>query len=303
MTDLNFLQAKDTSAITTPELVTTGVNKPTRVTNSSLVDWVSLTYKSSNYQWKNMGTNWKPTKPQFGYQYGMLSQEGIIGLFSGADYDMGTHLIYPGSALNQISNVIKLLHDHLDAGARITRLDVAVDVYDDNLTPKLLYKQRREMVTKAKKYKLMTGTDGDTMYIGSRTSEKYMRIYDKNAEQGIKNAAIARTRIEIETKGYTAHALAHYLVTNGLGAIPEIICGFADFPKDRYWRKAMQECKAHKIASERKMTNTEEWLLNTVSQTIADYCVEHEGFYQRFIAEINRRIDGRADTTLSEERG
>lgn len=89
---------------------------------------------------------------------------------------------------------------------RISRCDVAIDVINSNVEVLDYWRGRLEerAYDKRGKTQLITSPAGDTITIGSRTSEKYIRIYDKAKEQ---RRAGDWKRIEIEMKGRTANGL------------------------------------------------------------------------------------------------
>lgn len=62
---------------------------------------------------------------------------------------------------------------------------------------------------------------GWTVYIGSRSSEAFCRIYDKAAEQG--RDGVHWVRFEFETKGAFADALAREVLAHGAGAVVQQI--------------------------------------------------------------------------------
>jgi len=89
---------------------------------------------------------------------------------------------------------------------RVTRCDVAIDFHDSGIPVYEYWKDRLEERAEARRGKteLKLTPKGDTINIGSRTSDKCMRIYDKGKEQHTQDDWV---RFEIEIKGKTAHGL------------------------------------------------------------------------------------------------
>lgn len=108
-------------------------------------------------------------------------------------------------------------------GANVTRLDFAVDVRNrgaDALDLKAAFEAGRGL-TDALTGQIVEGRNrkgeqkGVTYYIGSRESERFMRVYDKAAQMGLDDDW---TRIELELKGGQARAAAFAMATEGIVA-------------------------------------------------------------------------------------
>jgi len=119
------------------------------------------------------------------------------------------------------SKVVAILARSSD---HLTRIDIAVDIMDggllanrianDVLNGLLTFGRRKSVVIKG------GGIGGGcTVYVGSRTSPKFLRIYDKFAES---EGKIPATRIEFELKAEAAE---------GVGINLSIIEGWKEFPK------------------------------------------------------------------------
>ena len=103
-------------------------------------------------------------------------------------------------------------------GVRVTRLDLAIDDHKGHLTYKRVYDavMADELISKSRivdEDKRIKGGGGWTLNFGSRTSESFGRIYDKDAEQRAKrgddySSAGPWVRVEVEFKGKRAAAAA-----------------------------------------------------------------------------------------------
>lgn len=160
----------------------------------------------------------------YNYWFKSFQFPGFDLLYIDERDDMGVHLDFSGSQLGILPIVIDLVcdgwtsyaytrdsagithanHTVLTADAQIkaitkllgmdglsiTRLDIAFD----SVQPELFYMRvediadyvlHRDFVSAWIKYSYIQSSSGNTLYFGKRKSERYLRIYDKAAEQGI----------------------------------------------------------------------------------------------------------------------
>jgi len=166
--------------------------------------------------------HWHGDNPRHGYKIAITHESGLQAQSNG-QANMGSHVIIPGSALNTIveqHSIEDLLAGLLAAQAKFSRIDLALDVINDpSFVVSDLHKQAimGNIVTQSRAITYMqSGTEGQTLYIGSRTSDRFVRIYNKAAEQKAigKDAPDAWVRIEIELKADRANNCAHMI---GLG--------------------------------------------------------------------------------------
>lgn len=131
-------------------------------------------------------------------------------------------LVIPQSTCDQINlpYLLLLIKDLLDAGGKITRLDLTIDDMKKSVRIFDIYQSYRDgaMVARTKRVRYGIETDGDDfdltyeqMSIGSRLSQFYVRIYDKSVESKGKLDAI---RFEAELKGALAHCSMLEILTN-----------------------------------------------------------------------------------------
>lgn len=104
---------------------------------------------------------------------------------------------------------------------RFTRLDFALDVYTPGADPMDVKRawDAGQVRTAARTCGDvgMTGPGGvdlgRTVYLGSRTSERVLRVYDKARLEGVEGVWV---RVELECKGDYAHALARSMLAQGV---------------------------------------------------------------------------------------
>lgn len=108
-----------------------------------------------------------------------------------------------------------------DVAGRVTRLDFALDVHTPGADPMDLKRawDAGQVRTPARTcgdvgMTAPGGIDlGRTVYLGSRSSERVLRVYDKARLEGVEGVWV---RIELECKGDYAHALARSMLAHGI---------------------------------------------------------------------------------------
>ena len=134
--------------------------------------------------------------------------------------EMGVHVILPSSALDAMGCLPdSLLCDLYYLGMVATRIDIAADDFDGVVRLSEVHDKvcGGELVTRSKtahEDRALRGGTGHTIYFGQRTSESFMRIYDKSAERAEKHAGVYTSwvRAELELKGKRAAAAAREIV-------------------------------------------------------------------------------------------
>jgi DNA relaxase NicK len=177
-------------------------------------------------------------------RYGYTSAYSVLGsgavLYHEGRPEMGVHVELPATALAVVGmDVAALLSFVARHGGRATRVDLALD----SDTPIDMFRRAildGEAVTKShvkKSYEMQSlfeddnGLRGHTIYIGSASSERRVRIYDKAAE----TSTVGRiwTRIEVQHRGSAAQAVFELLHDSGdrdgASVCISAICGAIDF--------------------------------------------------------------------------
>lgn len=229
---------------------------------------------------------WYAERAMHGYRWQVVSVEkpGLRVMISPRLHEMGVHVQFSGSALAD-ENVKDRLEYALDAGGRVTRIDLAVDVAQAWNIPELYEVARTGGAkTRTKKFALITSTGGTTFYAGSRTSEKFLRIYDKGAQT---QSGRPWTRIELECKGDFAQGISNYIRAEGLSAIPQVIRGYLDFESVPAWADVM-DSNIDRVSLPRveRMSNTRNWLLEQVAPALAKYAEQHPEFLDQFTQRV-----------------
>jgi len=268
----------DWIAATLPEKMTT---------EFTLSSYVSIALKVARGVWQRSGG-------MHGYKLCMdQPTTGIVARGNGND-DAGSHIILSGTALTTLSEKIspdKLIANLVGAQARFARIDLAIDVVGDARAniPEL---HRRfldgQCTTKSHKLSLVqSGVDGHTMYVGGRTSERFIRIYNKAAERRASGVQSADEwiRIELELKGTRANISAKAIASpdNNVGdVIAAHIKDFIDFEVP-WWGEATSGKSVEIQQSARKLTDTETWLLEQVAPAFARQLIKDKDFHLKFM--------------------
>lgn len=119
----------------------------------------------------------------------------------------GIRAVFSGKALPTALYGLRVLQSAIENDWKPTRIDIALDTFNFGVTVEDWYNEVYEANSgnKQRSIDFKHSRSGDTLTIGSRHSEKYMRIYDKAAQQGLDNDWV---RLEVETKGSIAIQLA-----------------------------------------------------------------------------------------------
>lgn len=209
------------------------------------------------------------------------------------NHRMGVHVSWSGSALQTV-NPRAVLRQALAMGANVTRIDLAID------WPKQMYLRALkgaadmgEIVTRARDWNLIEGRAGTTLYVGSRESEKFLRIYDKAAETKTEGTWF---RIELECKGDFARGVALHVDGNGYEYFGDIIKGFVDWPTMSQWRDATDSpTLLEGIPRPEKQRDTFAWLMSAAAPSLAKVLLDD---HEKFVAFLRKvyTIAGVGDT-------
>lgn len=155
-----------------------------------------------------------------GYDEGWRLPGGGLVLYHSRRRDMGVHVSLSAGCLalleGEPNGVIPWV---LVEGGHFTRLDIALDTDQVTMEQVQTAIKRGDIVTRCAQVDFVETNrraDGGWEYggsivrIGSRSSRRYTRIYDKAAEQGVEDGSIW-TRCEVEFKGDHAQLAALHI--------------------------------------------------------------------------------------------
>lgn len=202
----------------------------------------------------------------------------------------------------------QLIRFVLEWGYTITRIDLAVDVLgpDGDIEDLAAAVEAGDIRTRTKTTGIIRSRSAEsdkglTVYIGSRQSDKFMRVYHKGAQMGTDDKWY---RIELELKGGIAKSLAERLVD-----VP------VDGPDDDYfmrysaklakseiraflgadvawYNEALSDDETPLLTVERKRQKSERWAFTTLIEMVRNATREHPGWGDVAIKTIKNELDG-----------
>lgn len=244
---------------------------------------------------------------KLGYQR-QLFTEGISVLFQGGNQkegeNMGTHVIISGKGCRIYENIrplLDLIEDVSMSNSKITRLDLAMD--DKEGTVILLEKIIKDVYAGNIVSRWRTGVEltkldlqkskkiGSTINLGSRTSDVFLRIYNKSMQQKIEGNWI---RMELEVKGDKVIELQKLLREHNAGMLfGQIMNNYirivqpdkknknkSRWKNKKYWDKIITETERIQLSvikKERTLDDMKGWMEKQVSATVATIVLAEGG--------------------------
>lgn len=254
------------------------------------IDWLAFTFLEDTHEagkWIRLYASDKtnvPISAQRGYREAYRTKSGIVVQWNVDREEMGYHIVIAGSAIRDVlqrydMDQKTLIQTVLDAGGSITRLDIAKDLQGVTVSLDKIYQavERGEHIGSSRNYNQIHSLNGgNTIYVGSRQSEKYIRIYDKAAQMGLQGQEWKR--FELECKGMVARALATLLVQERQweGAFDTIARHMVDLPGLRdYQAFFSREPITVSLPKIEKQTDREAWIEAQVMPAVVKHYIEH----------------------------
>lgn len=255
----------------------------------------------------------KPVRAVNGYNMGIQWAFGAMCLWHTEKPAMGTHFILSGKPLAALHNegydAVWLANRFTQSGANLTRIDLALDIYDSGL-PKpdeMYYKFKNgEKKGRTRNASLIDRTDtGSTFYAGSWHSDRFYRYYNKAAEQGLKTDWM---RLELVNKASYARSFQVYFAQNPTVSFAQsvfrgTIKAMANFDIEQW--KAVLEGEAQKLSLPQHIGGkTREWILTQVASAITRVMVDEnsDDIWNDLTVEVSRRIEEH-NRKVANERG
>lgn len=222
---------------------------------------------------------WTYAKPMHGYKHAARTIDGVTVMVGRED--MGCHISIPGSALAAFpgGNLAPIMISQalVRQSANFARLDVAVDAADSSLDIHALRDAfvNGEAETGVKRHRLIESDEGGlTLYIGSPTSTRQLRVYNKAAERrhiGDIPTTDDWIRIELQLRDQHAHTACHMIaaLSDVERIVRTLILQFIDFPTHELWTRIMRGPVAGIGPSYRKRGNVRKWLLSACAVALA----------------------------------
>lgn len=254
------------------------------------IDWLAGTFRSFTNEAEEFIRTYasfpdvQDIKPRNGYRVAQMDGNGAQLLWNPNDNRMGHHVVFSGSALRSLFEQMAiqptaLLRACLDAGLRISRLDLAKDLTGQALDGEAIYKRLASGIgggTTQKFSRIENAQGGQTIYMGSRQSERFVRLYDKAQESG--DNSKPWWRLEIETKGDVARIVADALTADAEPAaifdttIAKMVGALSNVGLEPFYSRGLVPWGIPKIE---KQTDREKWIDDQVIAAVAEHYTQH----------------------------
>lgn len=254
------------------------------------LDWLTITFKEMTHESVEFTSLYtrapkvQDSAPRFGYTSAITDANGVVSMWNADRPEMGYHVIFAGSALRNIFEYCGVSQRGLvqavsDAGGHITRLDLAKDLEGVLCNLENVYSAVKKGDNRGAcrtVSRLDSGTNGTTIYLGSRQSEKFARIYNKASQLNLEG--IEWKRYELELKGMVARAMGSLLVDtdNWFGCFDAMASGMVDLPRSKDYQKFFQEGETLVgIPQIEKKTDREKWIEEQVISAVCQHFYHH----------------------------
>lgn len=241
----------------------------------SHLDWLEITYPILGQKvdvcypehWEKKCVE---TKAFHGYTIGARYPDGRIEMVNPDSPAMGVHVQFSAQTLVALGeDDYDLLEFFIQHGAKITRMDCALDVFDlpldFNELWQLAVSGEFECRLRKPPQRTMDAQRGDTIYFGKMKSSVFTRFYDKAAEQ---KQDKVWTRVETVFRHSRANNAAKLMVKRHLDTA-SLIRGHVNLPRLQWWLDVMTT-KAEKTRLDPAREDKRlEWLLRTVPKALA----------------------------------
>jgi hypothetical protein len=224
--------------------------------------------------------DWNPQRPE---------QRRLITL---TGKDLAAHELRGNTSTDLIAHFQGL------EGSHFTRVDTAIDVLNTKANPQLLMDRFRagrmqthvQTVSRADRYRKDQPRDGVTVYLGSRQGERFLRVYDKAAEQG---ADYPWTRIELELKGDQARRAARDLVTHPIGEVAAVLTRELVKTDIKWFEAALDKVATGELVSikpGRHQGNGERWKREVAAPAFLEALIAGESWAVQMLAAAQDKI-------------
>jgi len=236
--------------------------------------------------------------PRFGYTSAITDANGVVSMWNVDRPEMGHHVIFAGSALRNVFEYCGVSQRGLvqavsNSGGHITRLDIAKDLEGVPCNLENVYtavKKGENRGTCRTISRLDSGTDGTTVYLGSRQSEKFARIYNKASQLNLEGTEWKR--YELELKGMVARAMGRLLVDtdNWAGCFDAMALGMVNLPRSKDYQKFFQAGETLVgIPQIEKTTDREAWIKDQVVKAVIVHYQQYP--HSEAIALLRKTLD------------
>lgn len=274
---------------------------------SFAVDWIRVTTKDftvsqmlERFEYGFKFEDWATFKPTNGYDCGLQNPYGHSIMWCTYRDDMGVNIQFDGRACNELHHagidMLQVVKDLSIDGCKFTRLDLAIDLRGVTIDIVGLLDCEHEGSANNDPELYQKGRNargGATLYIGSRQSEKYLRIYDKAKERKLTD--LTWVRVELELKSDTATKIAKRLVHMTeleAGVFTQGMMNGMYRPRNDAYNDAMAVEPIKVGSTKNESHDTYDWMMVRVAKTMARLMLElpHRDPMRTFQEEVNKYI-------------
>lgn len=202
------------------------------------------------------------TYGKWGYKRAKKLIAGGLMMWEGHHHRMGICFVLPGKAmmcLDSTDSIRDVLCKAMGQGAKCSRLDVAFDFYELYTMEDFMLDALMGMGNKRRKvvmHETLRNGSGVTYDIGGRTSDRFVRVYDKAAQMKVKNQSWVR--FEIETKRRIADMYFRSFCESGYKPLIADVAKRYPMQHNNCW--AMMDTIPLKLRQETQESNTAKWV-------------------------------------------
>lgn len=235
------------------------------------------------------------TRATMGYAQARRYKSGAIVQWHDKHPKMGVHVTYSAQALQFAAENFKMsqseILNHLTEFARVSRIDVCIDVDNVEIDIRQLHLDMRsgKVKTRAKTFDYVESAKAGnefgarTAYVGSmHKRKKLLRVYDKGLQLNLDNF---KTRFELEVHGAPAQSAVTILKSSPdvmAQNINGMITGYADF-SDTHAGQYLSSNNPIKLSHPiYKKSDTAKWLVDVVSKTLAKETYKDYNVFEEF---------------------
>lgn len=236
------------------------------------IDWLSATTKNdeTGQEWWERYCQWTRDKGRLFEETFTLQggYQGFVNEYFTWAYSRSLQSYFVQGTGNNAGDIWGILSGSRDI--RYTRIDLRVDISDIEVMADLAGKAYDDNKGSQKPtYRLIdkSGEGGQTLYIGSTSSDRFARLYDKSAERGM---GVGRWwRYEVVTRKPHADKLAEQITSMGVNAIPSIVWAWFNERNVRPVFDAASVAAWQAEREEKPASAKIEWLRKSVSSTVS----------------------------------
>lgn len=266
---------------------------------SYCIDWFNYTVKKEQHtRMGNIDNSHVDGSGMNGYTVSARYLDGRIENSNPNRPDMGTQVIFSGSTLANFEDMYKkssddVLEHYSCLDGKCTRLDIAIDVRNSGLKFSQLHNaiESGEITTKTPRSKIHYHKNFDdhgwTIYIGKKSKHRFMRIYNKGAEQGT-NEDWIRFELQCNTKTASNYHIGYVEAKNKSDYVKKVINGFLSFDNLEIWNTIIGSEKLTLVKPQVDGSKTLEWIYKIVAPFMGKYiALNGDEIMHKFMSIVN----------------